>query len=94
MTVSHSPSKQVKASKGIKKYPDGWRQILNAAKDLVRGTILLEEPFPGPHQARITATESFHEVYTVECQSGTVVEPGMTSIIDTASRDNLLTSLC
>lgn len=75
----------MKASRGIKNYPDGWRKILNSAKDLVRSSILLDEPFPGPHQARVAATESLHEAYTTECDSGTVAEPGMISAANTTS---------
>ena len=68
---------RTKASKGIKGYPDGWRQVLNSAKDIVRSLVLLKEPFPGPGQARIIVNECFHEALTTECNNGLVLEPGM-----------------
>lgn len=64
-------------SRGIKGYPDGWRQVLNSAKDIVRSSILLKDPFPGPGQARITVNECFHEALTTECRNGLILEPGM-----------------
>ena len=70
------PSKQ--RSKGIKAYPDGWKKVLNGAKDVVRGSVMIDEPFPTPDLARITVTEAFHEVLTSECKvNGLVLEPGM-----------------
>ena len=67
---------QPKTSKGIRGYPDGWRKVLNSAKDIVRTTILLKDPFPAPGQVRITVNECFHEVLTTKCQNGLVLEPG------------------
>ncbi|KAF9783130.1 hypothetical protein BJ322DRAFT_1110024 [Thelephora terrestris] len=69
---------QGKPSKGIKAYPDGWRQVLNSAKDIVRSSILLKDPFPAPGQARITVNECFHEAVTTECRDGLTLEPGFT----------------
>jgi hypothetical protein len=69
------PSK--KPSKGIKAYPDGWQQVLAGAKDVVRGSVLIKDPFPTPNLARITVNEAFHEVLASECNTnGLVLEPG------------------
>ena len=76
-TVPQPRSDQVKVSRGVKGYPDGWRQVLNSAKDIVRSSILLKNPFPGPAQARVSVNECFHEALTNECENGTVLEPGM-----------------
>lgn len=66
-----------KPSKGVKGYPDGWQTLLNSAKDVVRGSILLKNPFPGANLARITVTEGFHEALSLECgTNGLVLEPG------------------
>ena len=80
-TISQPQSSQANASKGINSYPDGWRQVLNSAKDIVRSWILLKDPFPGPGQARITVNECFHEAVTTECGNGLILEPG-TSLTD------------
>lgn len=66
-----------KTSKGVRAYPDKWRQVLNRAKDIVRFSVLLQEPFPRPAQACITVTECFHEAMTIECGNNMVLEPGM-----------------
>ncbi|KAF9777993.1 hypothetical protein BJ322DRAFT_1214923 [Thelephora terrestris] len=68
--------KNFKPSKGIKGYPDEWRKILIASKDVVRASILLKHPFPGPHLARITVNECFHEVFTTARNDGVIPEPG------------------
>ena len=74
---SQQRSKQ--PSKGIKAYPDGWKQVLNGAKDVVRGSVLVKDPFPSSNLAHITVTEAFHEVVASECNvNGLVLEPGMT----------------
>ena len=66
-----------KPSKGIKGYPDGWQKVLNGAKDIVRGSVLIKDPFPTPNLARITVNEAFHEVLASECSNnGLVLEPG------------------
>lgn len=70
------PVHQAKTSKGIRAYPDGWRQVLNYSKDIIRASILLQVPFPRPAQARITVNESFHEAATIERENGTVLESG------------------
>lgn len=75
--VPQPQSGHVKMSRGVKGYPDGWRQVLNSAKDIVRSSILLTDPFPGPAQARVSVNECFHEALTNECENGTVLEPGM-----------------
>jgi hypothetical protein len=67
-----------KPSKGIKAYPDGWRKVLGGAKDVVRGSVLIRDPFPSANLARITVNEAFHEVLASECNiNGLVLEPGM-----------------
>jgi hypothetical protein len=61
----------------MKAYPDGWQKVLNGAKDVIRGTVLIKDPFPTPNLARITVNEAFHEVVASECTSnGLVLEPG------------------
>jgi hypothetical protein len=91
-TISQPQSHKAKASRGVKGYPDGWRQVLNHAKDIVRSSILLNEPFPGPRQARVTVNECFYEAHIAECEAGTILEPGMIFIADAASL--LTTFLC
>lgn len=77
-TTSSQPQRtKAKTSKGIRGYPDGWRQVLNSAKDIVWCSVLLKDPFPGPGQAQITTNECFHEALTTECENGLVVENGM-----------------
>jgi len=94
VTISPSPSQQANVSRGIKAYPDGWQQILNATKDLVRSSILLDNPFPRPHEARVTATECFHEAYIAQSKD-MVVEPGTIPATNaTSPTDDLLTSPC
>lgn len=67
----------MKPSKGLKAYPDGWQKVLNGAKDVVRGSVLVKEPFPSSHMARIAVNEAFHEVLASECtENGLVLEPG------------------
>ena len=64
-------------SKGIKAYPDGWQTVLNTAKDVVRGTVLIKNPFPSPNLACITANKAFHEAVATECgTNGLILEPG------------------
>jgi hypothetical protein len=65
-----------KVSKGVKAYPDGWRHVLNYAKDIIRAPILLKDSFPTPSQAQIIVNESFHEALATECSRGLVLEPG------------------
>jgi len=84
-TISQPQTRQAKVSRGVKGYPDGWRQVLNSAKDIVRSSILLKEPFPGPRQARITVNECFHEAHTTECENGTILEPGMVFVTNATS---------
>ncbi len=74
---SRLPGVRGKVSKGVKAFPDGWRQVLNNAKDIMRCSILLDDPFPGPSNARVMVTESFHEAYGTECDAGLVLEDGM-----------------
>lgn len=76
-TVVPPQHNRTKSSKGIKAYPDGWQQVLNKAKDIVRSSILLKVPFPGPNQARVTVNESFHEALAAECNDGLILEAGM-----------------
>ena len=83
--VSQPQNHQAKASKGVKGYPDRWREVLNSAKDIVRSSILLKEPFPGPRQARVTINECFHEAHTTVCKNGTILEPGMIPLADATS---------
>lgn len=80
--ISQSQGPGEKTSKGIRAYPDGWRKALNTAKDIVRSTILLKQPFPEPGKARISANECLHEAVITECESGTILEPGM-SLLET-----------
>ena len=64
-------------SKGIKAYPDGWWTVLNTAKDIVRGTVLIKNPFPSPNLTHITANEAFHEAVATECgTNGLILKPG------------------
>jgi hypothetical protein len=42
----------------------------------VRCSILLDNPFPGPSNARVMVNESFHEAYNTECEAGLVLEDG------------------
>jgi hypothetical protein len=56
------------------------------AKDITRSSVLLEEPFPLPTQARITVNECFHEAQIAECEDGLILEPGMVYIGNTVSR--------
>lgn len=74
--VPPQDSQPKKPSKGIKSYPDGWQKLLNIAKDVVRGSVLIKHPFPSPSLTRITANESFHEVQASECANGLILEPG------------------
>ena len=80
LPVPQPQASQTKASKGVRSYPDGWRKVLNLAKDIVRASVLLQEPFPRPAQAHITATECFHEAVTIECDDGAKLESGMSYI--------------
>ena len=51
-TIPQPPAHQSKKPlKGIKGYPDGWQQVLNGAKDVVRGSVLIKDPFPSLHLA-------------------------------------------
>lgn len=71
-----------KPSKGVKAYPHGWQQVLNGAKDVVRGTVLVKELFPNTNPARVTVGEAFHEVLASECNiNGLVLEPGGSPLI-------------
>lgn len=70
------PQPNQKKSKGIKAYPNGWQQVLNSAKDIVRSSILLKVPFPSPNQARVITNESFHEALSSECNNGLVLKSG------------------
>ena len=79
-TTMQPQLKQTKSSKGIKAYPDGWQQVLNSVKDIVRSSILLKVPFPGPNQARVAVNEAFHEALAIECNNGLVLTPGMFSL--------------
>ena len=65
-----------KVSKSVKGYPDGWRKILNNAKDTVRSGLLLKQPFLESGKARLTVTDAFHEVQSAECENGMVLERG------------------
>lgn len=76
LPVSIESQNKEKVSKGVKAYPDGWRKVLNNAKDNVRSGLLLKEPFPTSKDARVSVTEAFHETHTAECNNGTVLEPG------------------
>jgi hypothetical protein len=78
--VPQPRSCKTKKSRGVKGYPDGWRQVLNSAKDIVRSSILLEDPFPGPTRARVSVNECFHEALTSECEGGLVLESGMSRV--------------
>jgi len=69
----------------MKDFPDGWRQVLNSAKDIVRSSILLTEPFPGPVRARICVSECFHEAVINECEGGTNLEEGTFHFIEILS---------
>lgn len=76
--VLQPPGNKSKPSKGIKGYPDGWQQVLNSAKDVVRASILLKNPFPGSSLARVVVNECFYEAFTTECNTnGVIVESGM-----------------
>jgi hypothetical protein len=81
-TIPQPQTHQAKVSKGVRNYPDGWQRVLNGAKDVVRSSILLKEPFPGPNQARITVNECFHEVFAAELTDGLILEPGMQVHVD------------
>lgn len=71
-----------KPSRGIKAYPDGWQKVLNSAKDVVRGSVLVKDPFPSANIARIAVSEAFHEVQASECNvNGLVLEPGMSPLM-------------
>jgi hypothetical protein len=73
----HPHEHHAKPSKGIKAFPEGWRKVLNHAKDIVRASVLLQEPFPGPPRARVIVNECFHEAVTTECDLNKVIlEPG------------------
>ena len=66
-----------KSSKGIKAYPDGWQTVLNTAKDIIRGSVLIKNLFPSPNLARIAANKGFHQAVAAECSdNGLVLEPG------------------
>ena len=68
-----------KAKKGARTYPAGWQKLLNASKDLIRGSILLKNPFPDPPLAHVWINECFQEIYTTKCNEGIVLEPGMSA---------------
>ena len=71
---------QSRSSRGVRAYPNGWRQVLNHAKDIVCSSVLLQEPFPRAAQARVTITECFHEATMILCDKGVTLEPGMSCI--------------
>ena len=50
---------------------------LNTAKNIVQGTVLIENPFPSPNLAHITANKAFHKAVVTECSTnGLILEPG------------------
>ena len=66
-----------KSSKGIKAYPDGWQTVLNTAKDVVHGSVLIKNPFPSPNLTWIAANKGFHEAVAAKCSdNGLILEPG------------------
>ena len=71
-----------KPSKGIKAYPNGWRKVLNGAKDIVQGSVLIKNPFPSPDLTQTAIIEAFHEVLASECISGLILEPGASLLIE------------
>ena len=84
------PNNRSKVSKGVKAYPEGWRHVLNCAKDIVRAPILLKDSFPSPSQARIIVNEAFHEALATECTNGLVLEPGTSLSYKIVSGINLV----
>jgi hypothetical protein len=72
-TVAPQPPK---TSKGIKRYPEIWREVLKATKDAVRADMVINNPFLSASKTRAVANECFHEVLTSKHNEGIIPEPG------------------
>ena len=65
--------------------------MLNIAKDVARGWMLLKNPFPTSKLARLHVNKAFHEVLVAECDTnGLVLEPGAHPLSLTMSPTTLI----